>query len=115
MAWEFRDANGVLRAKADDVAHRMMEWAADGTLIRNEPYTPEEEAALAEWQATQTALTNELTLKERALQALDTNNTFLALTAPTNVQVLAQVKALTRQMNALIRLAGNALDDITDT
>jgi hypothetical protein len=36
--------------------------------------------------------------------ALSNNRTFLNLSAPTNAQTLAQVRALTRQMNALIRV-----------
>lgn len=43
-------------------------------------------------------------LHARARQALAANATFLAIPAPTNAQAVAQVKALTRQTNALIRL-----------
>lgn len=48
------------------------------------------------------AITFDLAAKTRT--ALTTNATFLALSAPTNADVLAQVKALTRENNALIRL-----------
>ena len=44
-----------------------------------------------------------------AKAALNTNATFLALASPTNAQVLAQVRSLTRQINALIRLNGEIL------
>ena len=43
-------------------------------------------------------------LHARARQALTVNGAFLALSAPTNAQTLAQVKALTRECSALIRL-----------
>ena len=54
-------------------------------------------------------LANLRILKERAKQATTSNSTFLAIGAPTNAQTLAQVRALTRQVNALIRI------EITDT
>lgn len=44
------------------------------------------------------------TIRARARTALDANATFLAITSPTNAQTLAQVKALTRQINAVIKL-----------
>lgn len=47
---------------------------------------------------------NERTLRDRAATALANNRDFLAITTPTNAQVVAQVKALTRQVQALIRL-----------
>ncbi|MFM1964892.1 MAG: hypothetical protein RL134_617, partial [Actinomycetota bacterium] len=51
------------------------------------------------------------TLVQRAQTALQGNRDFLALSAPTNAQTLAQVKALTRQNTALIRLLLGLLDD----
>lgn len=54
---------------------------------------------------------NDRTLRERAQNALANNNTFMNLTAPTNAQNAAQIKALTRQMNAIIRLVVGALDN----
>jgi len=55
------------------------------------------------------------TLHARCHQALSTNAAFLALASPTNAQTLAQVKVLTRECTALIRLLLNQVDDITGT
>lgn len=55
---------------------------------------------------------NRTTIEGQALNALQANRDFLALATPTNAQVLAQVKALTRQNNGIIRLALNKLDGI---
>lgn len=54
---------------------------------------------------------NRFTLVERAQHALKANRTYLALQSPTNAQTLAQVRALTRQNTALIRLLLGQLDD----
>lgn len=64
-----------------------------------------------------TAQVVELGLHTKARNALTTNATFLALAAPTNAQTLAQVRALTRQMTALVRLLlrGDLLDDNAGT
>ena len=44
-------------------------------------------------------------LLAKVATALTNNAVFLAVASPTNAQAVAQVKALTRQVNALIRLA----------
>lgn len=53
---------------------------------------------------------NAETVVERAEQALADNAEFIALASPTNAQAVAQVRALTRQVNGLIRLALNRFD-----
>ena len=53
---------------------------------------------------------NEETLRARINGALTANKTYVALANPTAAQSTAQVKALTQQMNALLRLVGNKLD-----
>lgn len=53
---------------------------------------------------------NASTLQGRASNALATNTAYLALGAPTNAQVVAQVQALTQECSALIRLFLGKLD-----
>lgn len=63
-----------------------------------------------------TPAANRVTIETRARNAATVNATFLAIGAPTNAQVLAQTKALTRQVNALLRLQlSDLLADITGT
>lgn len=60
-------------------------------------------------------IANRATLEERAATALAANATFLAIATPTNAQTLAQVKTLTKECTALIRLALNLLDSTDGT
>ncbi len=92
----------------------LLEWDDDETRTHHDlrdletdvtrPYTDDENAAADERAAVAQADKNETTLRTQAASGLADNATFLALTAPTNAQTLAQVKALTRQMDALITL-----------
>lgn len=59
-----------------------------------------------------TVATNETALLTKARTALTVNATYIALAAPTNAQTVAQVKALARQVNALIKLR---IGDLLDT
>lgn len=49
-------------------------------------------------------------IRTAAAAALDANRTYLAIASPTNAQNLAQIRALTRQANRLIRLQLGLLD-----
>lgn len=62
-----------------------------------------------------TAETNRRALLAKAQNALTANATYLAINSPTTAQNTAQIKALTRQMNALIRLTVKALDSTSGT
>ncbi len=66
--------------------------------------------AQAALDAAATGRANEATIQQRATTALTANTTFLAVTSPTNAQIAAQVKALTRQNNGLIRLVLRRFD-----
>lgn len=52
-------------------------------------------------------------LRAKTATALTNNAAFQAIASPTNAQAVAQIQALTRQVNGLIRLADNLLDDTT--
>ena len=91
----------------------------------DQQYTDEVQAVLdahpalaqAEFTKEQTAVQNAKTIDEQAIQALDankadaatndanivTNDAYLAITSPTNAQVVAQVRELTRQANQMAR------------
>lgn len=51
------------------------------------------------------------TIEAQAQTALANNAAYLAISSPTQAQAIAQVEALTRQVNKLIRLVLNRLDD----
>lgn len=91
--------------------------AATGAVTERD-FTPEE---LAQRQADQQAWAafkvaqditegNRTTLQQRAQNALATNADYLALPSPTNAQAVAQVRALTQECSAVIRLLLNLLD-----
>jgi hypothetical protein len=90
-------------ARPDDTStdtHDRSVELVDGTptvVWTSREWTPDELAARA-------AQANDATLRARVADALDANRSFLAVESPTNAQTLAQVKALTRQTQALIRL-----------
>lgn len=65
--------------------------------------------------AAQTSATNRAALLTKARTAQTTNATYLALASPTTAQNTAQIRALTRQVNALIKLATADLADTTGT
>lgn len=81
-------------------------WDAAGTVITQRSLTPGEVSRYTP----RVEETNETTLRERADAAVAQNNTYLAIVTPTNPQVAAQVRLLTRECSALIRLLLNKLD-----
>jgi len=62
-----------------------------------------------------TTVQNRSVLLSKAGNAVSANQTFLGLGSPTAAQTLAQVQSLTRQVNALIRLATQMLDSTNGT
>ena len=78
-------------------------------------YTTQEAADADARVAALTTTTTESAIRTKALQALTANATFLAIASPTTAQTAAQVKALTRQVSALIRLTTRQLLDTSGT
>lgn len=62
-----------------------------------------------------TADANAETIHARAYNAIAANDTFLAITSPTNAQAIAQVQKLTRENTAIIRLLLGLLDSTAGT
>lgn len=96
-----------------------IEWFDDATRTHHDffnettrPYADDENAQADERAEADQADTNGKTLLEQIAGALVGNRAFLDLVAPTNAQSVAQVKALTRQMNAVVRLV---IDDLSGT
>jgi len=76
------------------------DWlTADGSIVPA--------AQMAQIAVIGTNQTTVATLQAAARAALAANTTFLGIATPTTAQAVAQVRALTRQMDALIHLALN--------
>ena len=78
-------------------------------------WLPTTDANPAALTAAQTAATNRAALLAKVTPAIAANTTYLAIASPTVAQNTAQTKALTRQVNALLRIVGKALDATTGT
>ena len=72
---------------------RNQAWDPAGNLVADDAVTVD---------VTEAAIRADIHIKAR--QALDANATFLALASPTNPQILTQVRRLTRECSAVIRL-----------
>lgn len=83
---------------------------------RQIPYTVEDGKGNVVEQGTYTVTTtpeqdNQDAIRAAAAQALASNRQYVGLSSPTAAQTAAQVKALTRQQNGLIRLLLGQLDN----
>lgn len=104
MSLQQFDAQGHLRAWWNDATRTYTEYDAAGNVTQTRPYGNVENA-LADAQAVDdTRAGNLLQIFQQAKAAVASNNTFLGIASPTTAQVVAQVQALTRQSNKLIRV-----------
>ena len=97
-------SNDVLRELWDDATRLYTKWDSAGVQVEQRPYTEEENTRADAEAVTNTAERNREAIEAKAKAAITANNNFLALSSPTNAQTLAQVKVLTRENTALIRL-----------
>ena len=98
------------RIQLDSVTQVAALFNDKGVQTGTRALTAAEVALLAQDNVQAAAFANKATLTTRGLTALDANKTFLAIASPTNAQVSAQVRALTQQMNGVIRLVLNKMD-----
>jgi len=104
-----------LAASINDAGDTVTFTYDDGTVI-----SP---GALASWQALMFTNPQPASAPWRVAQALldkvqpalTANGTYLALASPSAAQNTAQIKLLTRQVNALLRLTGSMLDSTVNT
>lgn len=98
-------------------------WDTDGSVLQSRPLTGDESAQLAAIQAGQTAAASIATIYDLTQQALTDNDTYLGLAAPSSDEQTAQLRRLTRQVQALMRylstvvqqpVPSNNLTDVTD-
>jgi hypothetical protein len=109
-----------IRDEWDNITHTYRGYDAEDNLVEERPYTPEE---IADSQADANAATlhlQALAALATNLEDIDWNTAALAVANPTNAQVVAQLKEVTRQssahakqLNALIRLQIGQLDATT--
>jgi hypothetical protein len=84
-----------------------------GAVITQRALAADEVAQFAAQDTADALAANRATLTQRATTALTTNATYLAIPTPTTAQAVAQVAALTRQSDAVIRLLLNQLTATT--
>ena len=107
--------NGVLRVKWDDDARVMSTYDDKGAQTSQRAYTADENRQADARVALSSAVINKDALLVKAANALSVNATFLAIASPTTAQAVTQVKALTRQVNAIIKLLVNDLSNTDNT
>ena len=103
--------NKILVQQWDDGTSTYTEYdPTTGVQTLSRAYTAAETAA-AQARATETTTAANLaTIMQRIQTAISNNQTYLGLTSPTNAQNVAQVQALTRQCDGIMRVLGNILD-----
>ncbi|QOT19748.1 hypothetical protein [Paenarthrobacter sp. YJN-5] len=108
--------DGKLREQWDDTSRTYTAWGDDGEISEARPYTEAENTdADARLTDATAKATTQADLLSKMQTALAGNVEFLNLAAPTQAQSLAQIKALTRQVNAAMRYLTNNLDSTAGT
>jgi hypothetical protein len=108
----YADGALVEREELERIAEVVQYRRFDGelVLVEERPATAEEVTGHEAWEKQQ----NVQELRAQGEKALEKNKAFAALDPPTNAQNAAQIEALTKQMNGLIRQILGHWDDIED-
>lgn len=104
----------------DDQARIYYEKDANDNILFQRPYTDEENAHVNSERNRETLVQQAIAAMATNLEDIDRNTAALAVATPTNAQVVAQLKEVTRQssfhakqLNALMRLVLGKLDATT--
>ena len=99
---EITGPGGAVEQRWDDGPRLYTDFRPNPDFVRAYTVAENADADARLEQATEEANSADLLAKAKA--AVSNNLTFLAIASPTNAQNAAQLKALTRQVNALIKL-----------
>jgi len=104
--------DGILREELAGDSGTYTKWDVKGNVTTTRPLTPDEVASFAAAQAVEDQSTNRRSLEDKLSTWLDLNKAFLLEDAATQATHAArQIARLTRQVDALIKLALNELGD----
>lgn len=101
--------DNVLIERWDDGTYTHTDFTTSPATQR--PYTAQEKTDADARTLDANRQANLATLYSRMATARSTNTTFLGLTSPTNAQVVAEVQALARQNNGIMRVLYALLGD----
>lgn len=114
MTYAWLDPNGTVIIMGTNPS----DTAVDVTNVNPQPgvgWTTPDKGVTWNPPSANSALGNQAILLQKAANALNNNLSYLAIPSPTQAQAVAQVTALTRQVDALIRLAADLLADTSGT
>ena len=103
--------DGVLRQWWDDATRTYREYDAAGVQTISRAYTTQENADADARATAATRASNLQKIYTAMSNARANNTTFLGIASPTNAQVVAQVQALTRQNNGIMRVVYGLLNN----
>lgn len=101
---------GMLRERYDDATRSYVKYTDKGVQESSRPYTAKENAEADARAQVNVITANRTAIETQAATTLAANKAFVGIASPTNAQSAAQVKALTRQVNGIIRLVLGKLD-----
>jgi hypothetical protein len=98
------------RIVLDDVTRIATLFDKAGAQTGTRPFTSAENTRADAVAAAAAAGANRVTIESQVAAAITANKAYVALASPTNAQTTAQVKALSRQLNGVMRLLTGQLD-----
>lgn len=99
----------------DNTANTYTRWNTAGAQQEQRALTADEAARMAEADTADQTGFNSRDMRQKLETALGINATYAAVANPTAAQNLAQIRALTKECNSLIRLQMDLLGDTTGT